>query len=117
MPRQYILEYDQYIIEALYQNDFLGYREIKSKIDMRVNKILSFETFLKHIKKLKEDGYIKIYRDTKRGQKKLYCLTDIIKQEISLGIFQFHHDKTYQQMQDIRERKKQIYYRIEGQLL
>jgi DNA-binding Lrp family transcriptional regulator len=100
-------------LKALFEKEKLGFRQIKKIIEERINKILSFETYSYHIKKLKEDGYIGILNnDAKRGQKVDYCLTDIIKQEIDLGIFQFNHDKSYQQLQNIRERKKQIYYKI-----
>lgn len=58
--RPYNYAYDLYILEALFENEKLGFRDIKNILDKKVNKKISFETFINHIKKLKEDDYIKL---------------------------------------------------------
>jgi hypothetical protein len=113
MVRLYKNEYDLYIKEALFEYEKLGYRQLKRIIDLKIDRELSFETYDNHIKKLIEGNYLRIInRDAKNGQKIFYCLSDITRQEIDLGILQYNHDKTYQQLQDIREIKIRIYYKI-----
>ena len=96
MPIPYNHRYDECIIEALFEDEKLGYRQIKKAIELKINRELSFETYNNHIKKLIEKGHIRIINnDAKRGQRIFYCLTNMIKQEIDLGIIQFTYDETY----------------------
>lgn len=102
MANDYKFEYDYAIIYALLRYKSLGYRELKEKIEekefLNLNKKISTDVFNYHIKKLKENKYIKqnIVKLV-RGKKTPYSLTRITKKEIELGIFQITYRDTISQ--------------------
>ena len=102
MGNDYKFNYDYAIVYALLRYKYLGYRELKEKIEgqefLNLNKEISTDVFNYHIKKLKENKYIKRnIVNWIRGKKIPYSLTRMTKKEIELGIFQITYKDTISQ--------------------
>lgn len=100
MVNKYKYEYDYAIVYALFKYNSLGHRELNEKIESKefLNKEISTEVFDYHIKKMKENKYIKQnIAKWIRGKKTPYSLTRITKKEMELGIFQITYKDTISQ--------------------
>src|SRR4051794_5626719 len=86
---------------------------MKKIIDKKYNTSISFDALSYHLKKLGKSGYTSIFNNVrKRGQKAYYCLTDKTKQEIDIGILELDYDRSYLQLENIKENKMWVYYQI-----
>lgn len=93
MAKLYNFDYDLFIIDALNEGKRLRFTEIQKVVEKRIHRKISPDTINYHIKKLKSHEYIRLYTiEGKRGKSKHYCLTNLTKQNIELGILFVNYD-------------------------
>jgi DNA-binding PadR family transcriptional regulator len=122
--RLYNAEIDKAVIDELYQNEKLGYLELKRRIEARLGyplfkkklKRLSLHTYSSHLNKLLANNYIKKSGEGARGRNKTvdYSLTEKGEQDYRLKILQHksNNTKVTAQRKESREDKYRRSYRL-----